>query len=291
MSEKTPNKRGDGYDSSGSKSFSDVLLIILEDYPRKFLRLLFTITSFTICLGAILFVFAWLVMRNLPSRAAQFQFGPASILFSQSDSTGDKYLVVVPPQGWTRTAIFVPEGSTFEIETGGKVQIDLSGLTKALEARRNAENRVVEEKRGPHPNPTIPLDFAQEDYFTRDELRDMKPKWRWVGPDGLSDSEMKAGNANPVRRQRSILPNEGYGVLLAAFAPANVDPATDPSVIPELVSGAFRVGSMYKQRVTAKQSGYLYLSVNDVQSKIPEFPDMFTVDNIGAFFAKITVTK
>ena len=291
MSDPKPNQPADGSASSGSKSFADVLLIVLEDYPRKFFKLLLTVASLAICLGVILFAFAWVIIRSLPSRASEIKFGPASVLFSQSESGVDRYLAVVPPQGWTRTSIFVPEGSILEIETGGKVHVDLSGLNRSLEARGRAEQRVKDEKLGKNANVTGPLNYAPEDFFTPEELTAMKPKWKWIGPDGISDAEMIAGNANPVRRQRAILPSEGYGVLIGAFASENVDPATNPSVIPQLVSGAFKIGSTYKQKVTVNRSGYLYLTVNDVQTKIPDLADMFLVDNIGMFFAKISVTK
>src|ERR1051326_201730 len=270
-------------------SLADVLLAVLDDYPVKFLKLLFTIFSISFCLAVIVLVFVLLVLRNLPSRTTQIELGPASILFSQTQGGLEKYLLVVPPQGWTKTDIYVPEGAVLEINAGGKVQIDLAGLNAALGERYKAEKRVQDAKnRGEFGN-ISDKDFDPDDYFTDEEIKAMNPKWKWIGPDGASDEEMKV--ARPARRARSILPKQSYGVLIAAFDTKNVDPATDPSLIPRLVSNAFKVGSSYQQRVTATQSGYLYFAINDVQSKKPELPDMFVFDNIGAFFAKVSVSS
>jgi hypothetical protein len=268
-------------------SLADVLLAVLDDYPKKFLKLLLIIASISLCLAGIVFTFVLLVIRSLPSRATQIELGPASILFSQTQGGLEKYLLVVPPQGWTKTDIYVPEGAILEINAGGKVQIDLAGLNAALGERYKAERRIQEAKNHRELGNVSDKDFDPDDYFTDEELKAMKPKWKWVGPDGASDEEMKA--ARPARRERSILPKQSYGVLIAAFDTRNVDPTTDPSVIPRLVLTAFKVGSSYQQRVTATQSGYLYFAINDVQSKKPELPDMFVVDNIGAFFAKVSV--
>jgi hypothetical protein len=268
-------------------SLADVLLAVLDDYPKKFLKLLLIIASISLCLAGIVFTFVLLVIRSLPSRATQIELGPASILFSQTQGGLEKYLLVVPPQGWTKTDIYVPEGAILEINAGGKVQIDLAGLNAALGERYKAERRIQEAKNHGELGNVSDKDFDPDDYFTNEELKAMTPRWKWVGPDGASDEEMKA--ARPARRQRSILPNHSYGVLIAAFDTRNVDPTTDPSVIPRLVSSAFKVGSSYQQRVTATQSGYLYFAINDVQSKKPELPDMFLADNLGAFFAKVSV--
>lgn len=273
-----------------TKSLADVLLVVLDDYHKKFWKLLLMIASVTVCFGLIIFVFVLLVIRNLPSRASQVQLGPASILFSQSEIGMDKFLLVVPPQGWTRTGIFVSEGATVEIDAGGKVQIDLTGLNRALEARRKAEEKIQQYKNDGKLGNVNDKDFAPDDYFTKDyftedELKAMKPIWKWIGPDGTSDEEMKV--ARPARRARSILPVNNYGVLLAAFDPTDVDPSADSAVSSHLVSKAFKVGS--KLKMTTDHSGYLYFAINDVQGK-DQFPEMFSIDNIGAFFAKVSVT-
>lgn len=289
MLEEKGNEVGGGSSPPATKSLADVLLVVLDDYQKKFWKLLLMIASVTVCLGLIIFAFVWLGIRSLPSRASQIQLGPASILFSQSEIGMDKYVLVVPPQGWTRTGIFVPEGATLEIEAGGKVQIDLTGLNRTFEVRRNAEDKIQQYKNEGKLGNVSDKDFAPDDYFTKDyftedELKAMKPTWKWIGPDGTSDEEMKV--ARPARRRRSILPNNSYGVLLAAFDTTDVDPSTDSTVTSHLVSGAFKVGS--KQKMTANHSGYLYFAINDVQGG-NQFPDMFQIDNVGAFFAKVSV--
>ena len=271
----------------GQGSLADVLLAVLDDHPKKFFKLLLIIVSISLCLAGILFALVALVINILPSRATQIELGPASILFSQTQGGLEKYLLVVPPQGWTKTDIFVPEGAILEISAGGKVQIDLAGLNAALGERFKAERRIQDAKDHGELGNVSDKDFDPDDYFTDQELKAMKPKWKWIGPDGASDEEMKT--ARPARRERSILPKQSYGVLIAALDARNVDPGTDPSVIPRLVSNAFKVGSSFQQRVTVNQSGYLYFAINDVQSKKPELPDMFLFDNAGAFFAKVSV--
>lgn len=290
---KKENEVGSSLSPAATKSLADVLLVVLDDYQKKFWKLLLMVTSVAVCFGLIIFVFVLLVIRNLPSRASQLQLGPAAILFSQSETGMDKYVIVVPPQGWTRTEILVPAGATVEIEeAGGKVQVDLTGLNRALDARRQAEDKIWQLKNeGRLPN-VSDKDFAPEDYFTKEfftegELKAMKPIWKWIGPDGISDEEM-IKDAKPARRARSISPKNSYGALLAAFHPADVDPSTDPTVRSDLVLKAFKVGK--KRKITTDHSGYLYFAINDVQGP-DQFPDMFTIDNIGAFFAKVSIVK
>src|SRR5262249_14961464 len=124
------------------------------------------------------------------------------------------------------------------------------------------------------------------DYFTQEETTAIKPTWSWIGPDGSTEQEMRV--ARPARRKRSIAPTEGYGALLASMDDEDSEPSTVRFLIPRLVSGAFRVGSSYK--VTASRSGYLYFAVNEVQSTDPDF-NMFSVDNIGYFYAKVLVSS
>jgi hypothetical protein len=43
--------------------------------------------------------------------------------------------------------------------------------------------------------------------------------------------------------------------------------------------------------LVAKQSGKLYFTVNDVVHDDKDSPDLFLEDNIGFFYAKVTISK
>jgi hypothetical protein len=86
--------------------------------------------------------------------------------------------------------------------------------------------------------------------------------------------------ASTTHQKRSVLPTKGYGALLAAIRETNVLPARDD---------VFFVGS--SNVVVAKRNGKIYFTVNDVTYDNDDFPDMFFVDNIGSFYARVAVSK
>jgi hypothetical protein len=43
--------------------------------------------------------------------------------------------------------------------------------------------------------------------------------------------------------------------------------------------------------MVAQKSGKLYFVVNDVLTDDKDFPDLFLFDNIGFYYAKVTVSK
>src|SRR6266851_3323845 len=144
-----------------SRSMADVLVEVLNDW-KKFGKFLLLIMS----LFMIVSVFAWFILLKLPSNASEIQIGTAHILFSQSTKEGHKYVVIVSPEGWQRTGIFVPAGARMSIEAGGKVQIDLTGMNEALRAARQAENRVRDARASGKLGKNVKDDaFLPEDYF------------------------------------------------------------------------------------------------------------------------------
>lgn len=293
MSGREESELANGSVHPATKSLADVLLAVLADRPKKLWKLFLLIALVAILLGGILLGLVAFVFYRLPPSASEIKLGPASVLFSQSEKGEDKYVLVVPPEGWTKTSIKVPEGASLEIEAGGRVHIDLGGLNDALRVRHEYEDRIQRYKDAGKLGNVSDEDFAPDDYFkepyfNEEELKAMRPTWMWIGPDGASKEEMKT--ARPARKRRSILPDEGYGALLASFDSKDVEPSAGSSVVTRLVSGAFLVGRHFpRTTMPADRSGYLYFSVNDVQSKNPDFPDMFFIDNIGAFIAKVTV--
>ncbi len=169
--------------------------------------------------------------------------------------------------------------------------VDLTGLMVALQARSKAETRVNDlKKKDPKERARC---LAPEDCFTKVEMEAIKPIWDWVGPDGALESDMRI--ANPVRWQRSILPKATYGALIASLNDTDAD-VSQPGLVDRLSANAFLVKSTYSQKATGNRNGFLYFAVNDVvgpkgsRAKDVDFPDLFFVDNIGAFYVKVSVS-
>ncbi len=252
----------------GANGGGNVVIDILDSWPRLGKLLLFTL-----CFAGIVLWVVYLSIKYLPATTSEMQIGIGSshILVQQSNKDGATSLVVVSPQqGWNRTSIRVRAGETLKIQAGGRVQVDLSSLSKALEARRNAEDRIRKAVKA-HPGAEI----ATEDYFTDDDRKAMLDIWQWSGPDGVPEDLMEK-RANKARRERAIMPKQPYGVLIGAFSDRNEEP--DHDLGKQLTSSAFRVGSNLERRATDEWSGYLYFTVNDVQ--YDPVPELFFVDNL-----------
>jgi hypothetical protein len=253
-----------------------VILQILDSWPRL-LRLLLIMAA--------IFAIVWLsvisILRALPAETSEVQLGigDSRILLKQTTKSGESSLLVVSPQGWNRTAIQIKEGETFKIQAAGKVHIDLTDLDKAMEARWKAEDRI-RRAGGPPPGK------APEDLYAPEEIAAMTDTWAWSSPEGVPKEDM-ARRSLKARRERSILPGLPYGVLIGAFNDRNEDPDADNDLVRQLATSAFRVGSYLEQKSTAKSTGYLYLTVNDVQ--YGPGPQLFFMDNIGAFYVKVEV--
>jgi hypothetical protein len=254
---------------------AEVILEVLDSWSRLGKLLLSIVFIFGI---ACLAVYA--VIKLFPSSRSELQIGVGNshILLQQSTPDGANYVLLVSPEGWVRTSIWLRAGQNLEVQAGGRVNIDFAGLMRALEARKAAEDRVRRIKGN---------DVAWEDYFTDQEKAATVPNWRWSDPDGRSDRETSPEEtmkpANKAHRAMSIMPSLPYGVLIGALTDEDAEP--DRSLALRLRSTAFRVGSRYCK--PAPSDGYLYFIVNDVQSN--RVPDLFFVDNIGAFYVKVEV--
>lgn len=221
------------------------------------------------------------VIRTLPMRTQEFKInGVGSIVFSQQiPGGGHEYLLVVHPQGWQETAISVKEGDTLTFEAGGNVYIDLGGLNRSLETRYKLEDEWIRKKSKGRNWIRSQSKVAPEDDYSADQVKKIKPRWAWNGPDGnIATTDLSF----PSRRNKTIVPSANYGTLLAAIRETGVPtPARQD---------AFVVGSR-NPGMTAKRSGKLYFVINDVlDDKEPNFPDKFFIDNIGFFYVKVTVT-
>jgi hypothetical protein len=254
-----------------SKSFADVLTSLLSDWKR-----LTTFLFLIAVLAGMLLGFIWVAAREVPKETAKITIGPADILFTQVTKTGREYLVIVYPQGWQETAIQVAEGDTLTFEAGGYVQIDLQGLIDSVEERRKAEDRVVEQEKRLGRWEGEKGTFHPEQHFTKEEKSASTLRWNWTDPNGNPETNLQATS----RRAQSIMKDQNYGALLGAIRETQAQPDRED---------AFFIGR--NNIIRAKRSGKLYLTVNDVwDDSDPEFPEKFFVDNIGSFYAKVTVT-
>lgn len=260
--------------SDTAQTFANLVLVLLDDW-KKFLK--FLLLAAVACLFTLGLVYG--ILRSLPHTTSEVKLGSGSILFSQPTKDGQEYVIVISPQGWQETGISVKKGDTINFEVGGKVNIDLQGLNLALNARIAANDRIINEEKTAGRWEKEKDDFAAELHYTTEDKRNVRPHWHWTGPDGMSVQEMKE-LANPAHQKRSVLPAKGYGALLAAIRETNVLPTGDD---------AFFVGSSLVY--VAPRSGKIYFTVNDVTYEDRDFPDMFFVDNIGAFYARVSVSK
>lgn len=254
-----------------AKSFADVVTSLLNDWGT-FVRFLLLI----IALCVIAWCFTWGVLRTTPRGTSQISLGPNGILVTQTTKEGAEYLVEIYPQGWQETAIQVAEGDTLNFEARGNVQIDLEGLVESVEERLKAEDRVIEHEKKIGRWEQEKDSFRSERYFTDQEKMLSRLQWNWTDPNGNPETNAQA---NPPRRGQSILPDRNYGALLGAIRETQAEPTR---------ADAFFIGK--NNTIKATRSGKLYFTVNDVWDDAdPNFPEKFFVDNIGSFYAKVTV--
>ena len=260
-----------------AKSIADLISSMLEDWEKFGRFLLLLLVACLLALGV-----SYSVLKMLPSNTGQVKLGSGSIIFSQPTQDGNEFLVVISPQGWQESGISVRKGDHVSVQAFGRVHIDLSGLNASLAARRAADQRVIEEETKAGRWEAEKNTFAPEDHYTADEKARMRPTWHWTGPDGIGDTSIHALKA---RMDRSVLPGANYGALLGAIRESGVTPAS---------SDVFLVGSGTDKSgipIEPKRDGKLYFTVNDVLSNDKDYPDMFFEDNIGFFYAKVTISK
>ncbi len=254
-----------------TKSFADVIASLLDDW-RRCVRFLVLVAL--LCLIA--WFFAWSALHSIPRGTSQISIGPGGVLVTQTTKEGTEYLVVIHPEGWQETGIQVTEGDILDFEAYGSIQVDLEGLVHSVEERLKAEKRVIDREKKLGRWEREKGFFRPEPYFTDDEKADSRLKWTWTDPNGNRET---AAQANPSRRGQSILADRNYGALLGAIRETQAQPTR---------SDAFFIGK--SNSIKAKRSGKLYFTVNDIwDDSDPDFPDKFFVDNVGFFYAKVTV--
>jgi hypothetical protein len=253
-------------------SIADLLSSVLTDWSKfaKFLLLL-------VCVCAMIFCLVYVTLNNLPKETQEIKFGSAgSILFSRATKNGEEYVVVISPQGWQETAISVDQGDKVKVEASGKVQIDLAGLNAALAARRDADERILQEEVTAGRWEQEKNTFLPEEHYSPEDREKIKPRWPWSTPNGLDSNQTQF----PGRPKKSIMPERGYGALLAAIRETGALPGRQDAIF---------IGT--SANMVAQKSGKLYFVVNDVLTDDKDFPDLFLFDNIGFYYAKVTVSK
>ena len=170
-------------------------------------------------------------------------------------------------------------GDQVSFESGGSVQINLADLVRSITVRVDAENKLYDDKSKQCKCDARKNDYRPELDFSDDINKQIVPGFGWTGPDGNEETDAAA---NPSRRKLSILPSANYGALLGAISRSGAQPVR---------SDAFLIGSSYVE--VASKTGKLWFTVNDIwddqNRSAPGFKNKFFVDNIGFFYAKVTV--
>jgi hypothetical protein len=250
----------------------NVVVEILDSWPRIG-KLVLCACIIVVLAGGLAYFIIQLLNR---SHASELQIGSAHVLFQQQTKDGNKFVLLVFPQGWNQTEIPIHEGDKLSVKASGRVHIDLTGLMERLIKRRELEERYRKD----------PKEIFLEDHFTDEDRKMITPRWHWSSPDGVKEAEM---NAQPTRRARSIVPKVPYGTLLGAVSDSNVEPEDHPDVAEALTAAAFPIGRKINDLNVQPSHGYLYLAVNDVVYK--PIPDLFFLDNIGAYLVQVEVTQ
>ena len=263
---------------------------VLSD-TNKLIRL--AVLVFVICLA--IGGGTGLLMRIMPVKSeAQLSWGSQHILFERHASEYETdYMVVIHPQGWQETGIQVKEGDILRISADGSVAIDLQGLVTSVNRRNKLEYRARKATPPAKWNKLLP-----EDQWTPEEIESIMPKRAWTGPDGYPyGPESRVNDIHdtdfPARTDRKIKPNERYGALLMAFSPAKQTPSSDQTLL--VGTGTFDrcekdTNGTCIFRVPC--DGKVWFIVNDVWDEQDTlFKNKFYIDNIGQFYARVSVTK
>jgi hypothetical protein len=257
------------------RTIGDILDSVLERPRRAVALVLLLAAVLALCLGA-----AWVVARMFDLQASEVTVGPenARVVFqSVQKRTGNAdYVVVVSPQGWQNTGIDVSSGDKITFFAGGKICIDMDSVWEKVHLRLKYENEIAKAKDIRHDDPTEMR--VPEDYFTDEQKRSLILNRPWVDPDGFDLNVFEPSFRS--RRNRYLLPDKPAGGLVGALRPGAKEPDR---------TEAFFIGKM--SDYVAPRDGQLWLTVNDVQYNDPKNPNLFYNDNIGMFWARITVKK
>lgn len=281
------------------KTFADVLGSLLNE-PKRFYHLL----AMILCLG-LAFALIYLVFLKVtkysglsPSEVQISALG--GVRFQTTTNGKNESLIIVRPQGWQRTKIYVKAGQHLSFEASGRVCIDMYGLIDAAERMHALEQD--EAKKHPdvidpsHPE-TADAQKAPENFFDEDENKDEARKLReqfaylWAGPEGFhADKNYRVDKDFPGRTKNKAIPSAPYGALIGYINPGN-DFTSDDSVRKHFFQiGNGRDPALDLNPMLVPNDGELWLNVNDVIDPHDHKDSrIYYFDNVGFFWVKITV--
>lgn len=256
--------------------------------PKKALWLSALILVVCIGLGVALL----LVMRFLPPRSdivIPLKSGNQIVLERHPSDYENEYVVVIHPQGWQETGIQVRRGDTIRLAAGGSVEIDLHGLVDSVNRRTNleAQGRKTSEAR------RDPGRFLPERRWTSKQVQSIMPVRGWTDPDGYAYSLQDT--TFPGRTDNKMMPGAPYGALLMAISPTRQMPTPRQAILVGMGRYDDKRNPCQKDksgvcRFEAGSDGKVWFIVNDVwDGADSQFPDKFYIDNIGSYYATVSV--
>ena len=267
----------------------DLLKTALED-TGKLIRLIVLFAA-----AALLVVVAsLLLMRFLPARSQiTIPVGKSgNVVFERQSSDYEAdYVVVIHPQGWQETGIQVRKGDAVRLSAEGSVAIDLQGLVASVNRRIALEDRAraLAQQRHQDLNQLLP-----ERQWTPDQIKSIMPRRAWTGPNGYA--YWLYDTTSGARTNNKMMPQARYGALLMAFSPTGQTPTTQQVIL--VGRGQYDNANPCEKDENgtcvfhADRDGKLWFIVNDVwDSQDSLFPDKFYIDNIGQFYARVSVTE
>lgn len=269
----------------GPLTMADVLHEIVTDWKKLagFIMLWFLLLC-TAGVSVRLLLWTW-KSSGLTATSVEISSSP-KIVLEQVTERGREYFLIVQPHGWMNSGILLEAGDEVEFQAQGEVNITYNTLNDHITLRRRIELRLSAERaRGDFG--VIPDSlWLPERHYTdadRDSLQASLPR-SWLtpdgdtGPDGLRDSRYEA------RAQSKILPDEPYGILIAAVHGADGAPARH-----NRFSSAFAIGTSDTVSWSGAR-GTLWFTVNDVLDDQDErMPLKFFTDNIGLFMVRVII--
>jgi hypothetical protein len=228
--------------------------------------------TFTACL-MVTAVVGVLIVRLAGPTSTDLTVGSVAAKVAFQSIPAPSRWAVIHPNGWQDSHILVKRGQRIDCSVGGSVNIDLSGTVELALLRRDYEAQVLRRL-----GRTVVSSDVQppEDSLSPSEIEQLSDRLRfqpWAGPNGH----------NPVtavsrsRSSRRAMPGAPLGALIAQIRYGDS---------PEQSTSPFLVGERLAD-FEVPQSGALWFNVNDVI--FPGDPDLYYADNVGFFFAVVTL--
>jgi hypothetical protein len=254
------------------KTFADVFYSILTDWRKffSFLGLVFSLAIFIFLASSLI------IKRFKVESVSEVDLSSGKILFQTTFGDRKEYVTIVHPQGWQDTDIRVRKGDHIKIAAGGKITVDLAGITETVGKRKELEKKYEKDKhlvRDSEDPKNVP-----ENYYSDEEKESLKFNRGWIGPNGYA--ARFTNQSFRARARLKILPEENLGKLLGAVHTGSEDP--DKTQV-------FPIGAGLSDLI-APADGDLWFAINDNIYDDSAIRDLFFGDNIGFFWVKIEKT-